>query len=371
LNIKKTSLYKKMAQIILKNLSKNFGKTEVIKNINLTIEDKEFVVFVGPSGCGKSTLLRLIAGLEEVSGGELFIDKELSNEVQPSQRGIAMVFQSYALYPHMTVAENLGFGLKNLKTKKEVIQEKVELAAKKLQIHTMLDKLPRQLSGGQRQRVAIGRSIVRNPRVFLFDEPLSNLDASLRVKMRLEIAKLHQELQNTTIYVTHDQLEAMTLATKIVVLNKGIVEQVGTPLEIYHQPQNLFVAKFIGMPQINLIKVSEFDTKKKMLEIVLPGGQKCKIPIKKEIHANCKSLTLGVRPCDLSCSKKEYFIEAKLTATENLGNELYGYFTTKLEEFLCVTENANNQFSKIGSVSKCYFDSKDCYIFDDNGLCIT
>lgn len=360
-----------MAGIILKNVSKDFGKTKVIKDISLEIKSKEFVVFVGPSGCGKSTLLRLITGLEEIDSGELWIDGVLSNNIHPAQRNLSMVFQSYALYPHMSVEENLSFGLKNLKTNKKEIKEKVEKAAHKLQIHNMLHKLPKQLSGGQRQRVAIGRSIVRNPKVFLFDEPLSNLDATLRVRMRLEIAKLHKELQNTTIYVTHDQLEAMTLATKIVVLNNGIVEQSASPLEIFQKPKNLFVARFIGLPQINLIKITQFDYDKKMLKIKLPQKQELKISLQKELPSNAKTLTLGIRPQEFSCSKKQFFIESKLTAIENLGNELYVYLTMQNQDLLCITESTNTLLPSLGSSLKCYFDMSSCYVFDNNELCIT
>ena len=243
-----------MAHVEITNLFKRFGTVEVLKDINLDIKSGEFVVFVGPSGCGKSTLLRCVAGLETISDGILEIDGEVVNHRPPSRRGIAMVFQSYALYPHMNVRDNMSYALKLQNLPKQQIAEKVAAAAEVLQLTPYLDRLPKQLSGGQRQRVAIGRAIVRNPRVFLFDEPLSNLDAALRVSMRIEIAKLHESLEDVTmIYVTHDQVEAMTLADRIVVLRAGIIEQVGSPMELYEQPDNLFVAGFIGSPAMNMV----------------------------------------------------------------------------------------------------------------------
>ena len=243
-----------MAEIVLEKITKSFGNLEVIKGVDLKIERGEFMVFVGPSGCGKSTLLRLISGLESITSGELLFDDSAMNNVVPSKRGIAMVFQSYALYPHMKVFDNMAFGMKLAKAGSEEVRRRVEDAAKMLQIEHLLDRLPKQLSGGQRQRVAIGRAIVRDPRVFLFDEPLSNLDAALRVATRLEIAKLHRSMDNVTmIYVTHDQVEAMTLADRICVLRDGIVEQVGTPLELYESPDSLFVAGFIGSPKMNFL----------------------------------------------------------------------------------------------------------------------
>lgn len=243
-----------MAKIELKNVKKSYGAVDVIKGIDLTIEKGEFMVFVGPSGCGKSTLLRLISGLEEITSGDMLFDAERVNNVLPSQRGIAMVFQSYALYPHMTVYDNMAFGMKLAKASPEAMKQRVLEAAKLLQIDHLLDRLPKQLSGGQRQRVAIGRAIVRDPRVFLFDEPLSNLDAALRVQTRLEIAKLHHSMSDVTmIYVTHDQVEAMTLADRIAVLRDGKLEQVGTPAELYENPNSIFVAGFIGSPKMNFL----------------------------------------------------------------------------------------------------------------------
>ncbi|HZP18746.1 MAG TPA: sn-glycerol-3-phosphate ABC transporter ATP-binding protein UgpC [Bauldia sp.] len=243
-----------MADVSLAGVSKSFGSVQVLKDINLDVKDGEFVVFVGPSGCGKSTLLRIIAGLERVSAGEIRIGGERVNDVPPAGRKIAMVFQSYALYPHMTVYRNMAFGLKFTRAGKAEVDRRVRHAAEILQLTPYLDRKPRALSGGQRQRVAIGRAIVRDPAVFLFDEPLSNLDAALRINTRIEIAKLQRDLKATTIYVTHDQVEAMTLASKIVVINQGRIEQIGSPLDLYHRPANLFVAGFIGSPKMNFIK---------------------------------------------------------------------------------------------------------------------
>src|SRR4051794_15645140 len=245
-----------MARVELKNVSKSFGSTEVIRDISFAIEEGEFAVFVGPSGCGKSTLLRMIAGLEETTDGEIFIGGNDVTDEEPADRGVAMVFQSYALYPHMTVADNMSFGLRMKRRPKAEIADKVGRAAKILQLEDYLQRRPAQLSGGQRQRVAIGRAIVRDPKVFLFDEPLSNLDAELRVQMRVELAKLHRVLGNTMIYVTHDQTEALTMADRIVVLRGGRIEQIGTPLSLYQDPDNAFVAGFIGSPRMNFLSAS-------------------------------------------------------------------------------------------------------------------
>jgi multiple sugar transport system ATP-binding protein len=245
-----------VASVELRNIGKSFGKVQAVDNVSLAIGDRELVVFVGPSGCGKSTLLRMIAGLETISSGELFIGGKPMNTVAAADRGIAMVFQSYALYPHMTVAENMGFALKMIGTPKAEVDRKVAAAAKTLQLEALLDRKPRQLSGGQRQRVAIGRAITRSPDVFLFDEPLSNLDADLRAQMRVEIARLHAELGTTMIYVTHDQVEAMTLADRIIILNDGRVEQQGSPMELYERPANRFVAGFLGQPKMNFLPAS-------------------------------------------------------------------------------------------------------------------
>ena len=268
-----------MAEVTLTKIRKSFGDLEIIKGVDIEIKDNEFVVFVGPSGCGKSTLLRLVAGLEDISSGDMSIDGAIVNDLPPAQRGIAMVFQSYALYPHMTVEENMAFGLKLAKESRESIAKKVGDASRILQLEHLMKRKPKELSGGQRQRVAIGRAIVRKPKVFLFDEPLSNLDAALRVQMRIEIAKLHEDLDATMIYVTHDQVEAMTLADKIVVLNAGVVEQVGTPLELYHHPSNLFVAGFIGSPKMNFMKTTVTQASGTTATVTLPGGATIAVPV--------------------------------------------------------------------------------------------
>ncbi|WP_419728325.1 ABC transporter ATP-binding protein [Lichenicola sp.] len=285
-----------MATLSLRNLKKAYGPVEVIKGINLDIVDREFVVFVGPSGCGKSTLLRMIAGLEEITSGELMIDEKRVNEVGPADRGLAMVFQSYALYPHMTVAQNMGFALRLAKVPKTERDAKVAEAARILQLGPYLERKPKDLSGGQRQRVAIGRAIVRDPKVFLFDEPLSNLDAALRGQMRIELSRLHDDLNATMIYVTHDQIEAMTMADKIVVLQAGRIEQVGSPLELYHNPANLFVAGFIGSPRMNMLPVTVSGIGPGSVEVALPSGARVLLPADTGGLHDGLALTLGIRP---------------------------------------------------------------------------
>lgn len=274
-----------MATVSLKDVKKSFGATDVIHGITTDIEDGEFIVIVGPSGCGKSTLLRMVAGLETVSGGEVFIGGDLANEKEPMDRDIAMVFQNYALYPHMSVRQNMGYGLKIAKMPKDEINAKVEAAAKLLQLDALLDRKPKQLSGGQRQRVAMGRAIVREPAVFLFDEPLSNLDAKLRVQMRLEIKELQSKLGITSLYVTHDQVEAMTMADRMIVMHAGIAEQIGTPLEVYETPRTLFAAQFIGSPAMNLVDADVKEGK------VFFGGH----PVGDAVGAD-GPVKLGVRP---------------------------------------------------------------------------
>ena len=268
-----------MATLTLRDIQKSYGSLSVIKSLDLEVADREFVVFVGPSGCGKSTLLRMIAGLEEISGGDLIIDGQRMNDIGPADRGLAMVFQSYALYPHMTVRQNMGFALRLARVPKAEREKKVDEAARILQLEPYLDRKPGQMSGGQRQRVAIGRAIVRNPKIFLFDEPLSNLDAALRGQMRIELARLHEELQATMIYVTHDQIEAMTMADKIVVLQAGVIEQVGTPLQLYHHPANLFVAGFIGSPRMNFLKGRVAGLDGTGVAVELAGGALIAVPV--------------------------------------------------------------------------------------------
>jgi multiple sugar transport system ATP-binding protein len=289
-----------MAHIELRKLRKAFGGHEVIRDVNLMVEPGEFMVFVGPSGCGKSTLLRLIAGLEDISGGDLLFDGVRVNNLVPSRRGIAMVFQSYALYPHMTVFDNMAFGLRLAKSSSETVAEKVTRAAKMLQIEPLLGRYPRELSGGQRQRVAIGRAITRDPRVFLFDEPLSNLDAALRVQTRIEIARLHRAMARVTmVYVTHDQVEAMTMADRICVLRDGRIEQVGTPVDLYERPENLFVATFIGSPQMNVLKG--------------PAA------------AACGAAAIGLRPEHLALDAGEARWRGRVVHVEELGADHLAY----------------------------------------------
>ena len=286
-----------MAEVEIKSVSKSFGAVEVLTDVNLKIGSGEFVVFVGPSGCGKSTLLRMITGLETESSGDLFIDGQRVNDVDPARRGTAMVFQSYALYPHMTVAENMGFGLKMAGEPKASIREKVEQAAAILRLEQLLNRRPGQLSGGQKQRVAIGRAIVRKPKVFLFDEPLSNLDAELRVQMRAELIDLHRRLGATMIYVTHDQVEAMTLADRIVVMNGGVVQQYGRPLDLYDDPDNRFVAGFIGSPKMNFLDASVQEVGADHVTLAGVGGNDRSLRVAfRGFDASVKNVTLGVRP---------------------------------------------------------------------------
>src|SRR5437870_12889585 len=288
-----------MAQVALRNIVKTFDKTPAVQGIDLDIADREFIVLVGPSGCGKSTTLRMIAGLEEATSGEIYIGDQLVNDVPPKDRDIAMVFQNYALYPHMTVFENMSFGLRLKKFPKAEIKERVQGAARILDITELLDRRPKQLSGGQRQRVAMGRAIVRNPKVFLFDEPLSNLDAKLRVQMRTEIKRVHQKVRTTTVYVTHDQVEAMTLADRVVVMNRGTIEQIGTPLDLYHAPVTRFVAGFIGSPAMNFIPC-RLEEANGALQVRL--GDQIALPVPEtrgaryRPHVGRERLTLGLRP---------------------------------------------------------------------------
>jgi multiple sugar transport system ATP-binding protein len=327
------------SDVRLRGIKKQYGKVAVIHGIDLDIEPGEFVVFVGPSGCGKTTLLRMIAGLEEISDGDLSITGERVNDLQPSQRGVAMVFQSYALYPHKTVYDNMAFGLKIAKVPKQEIERRVHEASEVLQITEYLKRLPKALSGGQRQRVAIGRAIVRDPKVFLFDEPLSNLDAALRTKMRVELKTLHRRLGATMIYVTHDQVEAMTLADKIVVLNKGRVEQVGAPLELYNKPASLFVAGFIGSPQMNFI-----------------NG---------EFAKRYEATTIGVRPEHFRVEEGGV-ITGILRHAEKLGNETFAYVTAgPLGEITARVDGTLNL--EDGATISLGFDAEHLYRFDDAG----
>ena len=361
-----------MASLSLQHINKTYPNGfQAVKDFNLEIEDKEFIIFVGPSGCGKSTTLRMIAGLEEISGGTLKIGDKVMNDVEPKDRDIAMVFQNYALYPHMTVYDNMAFGLKLRKVPKDQLDKAVREAARILDLEKLLDRKPKALSGGQRQRVAMGRAIVRNPKVFLMDEPLSNLDAKLRVQMRIEISKIHQRLGATIIYVTHDQTEAMTLGTRIVVMKDGVVQQVDTPQHLYEQPGNLFVAGFMGSPQMNFLdaqiaekggdliaKVGEYD-------VVIPAA---KAKVLKDGGYVGKTVVLGIRPEDIHDS--QMFIEASpsvpMTSTvkvyELLGAEVFLYFDVNGTQVTARVDPRTN--SKTGDTIKFAFDMEKSHFFD-------
>ena len=345
-----------MSKIVIKNLEKSFGDNKVINNFNIDINDGEFIVLVGPSGCGKSTLLRMISGLESINQGEIFLDEILINNLLPSKREIAMVFQSYALYPHMSVFENMSFGLKMEKINKDEINQKVNDAAATLQIKDLLERKPKQLSGGQRQRVAIGRAITRNPKVFLFDEPLSNLDAALRSEMRVEISKLHKKLKSNIIYVTRDQIEAMTLADRIVVLNKGIIEQFGTPAEIYSDPNNIFVAEFIGSPKMNIIKINkEQIVNSNTIELFKNKITFENFNFKDEIY-------LGIRPEDISIKNdREIKLDVKIDLIENLGFEKIIH--AKLSENQIIIKSSEDLSNKPLTIS---FSKDKVLFFDKN-----
>ena len=361
-----------MASLSLKNICKVYPNGFVaVKDFNLDVEDKEFVIFVGPSGCGKSTTLRMIAGLEEISSGELWIGDKLVNDVEPKDRDIAMVFQNYALYPHMTVYDNMAFGLKLRKVPRAEIDKLVHEAAKILGIEQLLDRKPKALSGGQRQRVAMGRAIVRNPKVFLMDEPLSNLDAKLRVQMRIEIQKLHQRLQATIIYVTHDQTEAMTLGTRIVVLKDGIIQQVDTPQALYDKPCNVFVAGFIGSPQMNLVDAKVVQTGNDV--VLIFGGNSVKLPEgKAKILIDNgyvdKTVIMGIRPEDLNDSEvvvnanPDCVIEATIKVYELLGAEVYLYFD--VDDTNCTARVNPRTTARPGDTIKLGIDMTKLHVFD-------
>ncbi|NUW61490.1 ABC transporter ATP-binding protein [Cronobacter muytjensii] len=356
-----------MSSIRLRNVTKRFGKTETLHNINLDIADGEFAVFVGPSGCGKSTLLRMIAGLEEVSDGEVLIGDEVMNDVAPAHRGVAMVFQSYALYPHMTVAENMGYGLKVNKVPKDQIRHQVEMVAKTLQLSHLLDRKPKQLSGGQRQRVAIGRAIVRNPQVFMFDEPLSNLDAELRVEMRLHIARLHQEMKTTMVYVTHDQVEAMTLADKIVVMNYGKVEQMGSPMELYYNPVNKFVAGFIGSPKMNFLPATVAHWEKGALDVTLSQGKTLRLALDTAPLKPGDAVTLGIRPEHLSTNAQaDVTLTFNCEVVERLGNNTYLFGQCYGHDNVKILLPGDVHFRPWQAV-EVGFSPRDCMVFDADG----
>ncbi|MET0941558.1 MAG: sn-glycerol-3-phosphate ABC transporter ATP-binding protein UgpC [Mesorhizobium sp.] len=357
-----------MAELTLRDVRKAYGNIEILHGIDLDIKSGEFIVFVGPSGCGKSTLLRAIAGLEDITSGTLQIAGETVNDVPPSKRGIAMVFQSYALYPHMTVYDNMAFGMKIARENKAEIDRRVRQAAEILQLTKFLERLPKALSGGQRQRVAIGRAIVRNPKVFLFDEPLSNLDAALRVATRIEIAKLKEQMSNTTmIYVTHDQVEAMTLADRIVVLKDGYVEQVGSPMELYKNPGNLFVAQFIGSPAMNILP-GTIDKTGKMTVVAHVGGRKANVPIETPASAAGAAISFGVRPEDLSAATgTDYLFEGVVDYVEQLGEVQLIYLDIGRGAEPLVTKLPGNATVERGAKLRLTADPGDLHIFDGNG----
>jgi multiple sugar transport system ATP-binding protein len=352
-------------RIVLNGVNKSFGDVTIIPSVDLEIDDGEFVVFVGPSGCGKSTLLRLIAGLEDTTGGRIEIDGVDVSDVPPAKRGLSMVFQSYALYPHMSVRGNIGFGLKMAGMPADVIRQKVEKAAATLNLTTYLDRKPRQLSGGQRQRVAIGRAIVREPKAFLFDEPLSNLDAALRVQMRLEIAQLHESLTTTMIYVTHDQIEAMTLADKIVVLNAGNIEQAGSPLELYHHPVNLFVAGFIGSPKMNFLTTQVRTAASDGVTVTLPGGRDVGVPVAAGTLRAGDKATLGVRPEHLKPAENGE-LAGDVIVAERLGGETYLYIRSADEPLFVVQADGDNP-TRVHDRVAVRIDPETCHLFDADG----
>lgn len=354
----------KMGNIQLKNMQKKFGKDVIaVDDFNLTIQEKEFLVLVGPSGCGKSTALRMIAGLEEISNGEIYIDGKIVNDVLPKDRDIAMVFQNYALYPHMTVYDNMAFGLKLRKFKKAEIRDRVDRAANILGLEDLLDRQPKALSGGQRQRVALGRAIVRNPKVFLMDEPLSNLDAKLRVQMRSEIQKLHQRLQTTTIYVTHDQTEAMTMATRLAVMKDGVIQQVGRPKDVYDFPENIFVGGFIGSPSMNFLEGALTENSFKI------GDVDVKIPDKKmnllrRLGYVGKEMILGIRPEDVKLNNGDR--KAEITTVVDVA-ELMGYETvvySKIADQDLVARLSSRQGFQSGTMLDLVLDMDNCHFFD-------
>ena len=351
-----------MSEVIIEKLCKSYGPVEVLQDIDLTVEDGSFVVLVGPSGCGKSTLLRSIAGLEPVMSGSMTIGGKIVNNLPPAQREIAMVFQSYALYPHMDVYNNMAFGLKFAKTPKAEIDVRVNEAARILQLEALLKRRPRELSGGQRQRVAIGRAIVRKPQVFLFDEPLSNLDAALRINTRVEIAKLHKMLKATIVYVTHDQVEAMTLADKIVVMNKGRIEQTGKPLDLYYKPANLFVAGFIGSPAMNFLSA----TVKKGGALTLADGQELKV----KLPASCKSgdaVTLGCRPEHMTLdSSSALKLKGTIDIIERLGESGFAHVRLPAGQTI-IAEVRGDPGTSSGKATSVSLDAGHIHIFDKQG----
>ncbi|MDF2373597.1 MAG: ABC transporter ATP-binding protein [Rhizobiaceae bacterium] len=354
-----------MVAIRLEGIRKAFGTVEVLNGIDLTVEDGEFVVFVGPSGCGKSTLLRIIAGLEEASAGELFFDTKQITNVAPAQRGVAMVFQSYALYPHMTVADNMTMSMRLSGIPKKQRRIRAEEVAEMLQLSPLLDRKPAQLSGGQRQRVAIGRAIVRNPDVFLFDEPLSNLDAALRIETRVGISQLHRTLGNTMVYVTHDQVEAMTMADRIVILDQGQIAQVGAPMDLYHHPANAFVAGFIGSPKMNFIPVTEVSRGKNSLRLALSTGEEFELGL--HLTHDDQVVLLGIRPENLKVDPDGQ-IAGTVTAVERLGSETLIYVA--VGDATYVEKSTSDISPSIGGSVRLLIPDQPVHLFKANGQAI-
>ncbi|MCL7940296.1 sn-glycerol-3-phosphate ABC transporter ATP-binding protein UgpC [Halomonas sp. ATCH28] len=353
-----------MASVTLEKLNKTFGHDHIIKDVDLQVGNGEFVVFVGPSGCGKSTLLRLIAGLESISDGELKIGADVVNDLPPRERGVGMVFQSYALYPHMTVYENMAFGLKLAKMAKETVDDRVMATARILQLEELLHRKPKELSGGQRQRVAMGRAMAREPRILLFDEPLSNLDASLRVQMRNEIARLHHRLGSTMIYVTHDQVEAMTLADKIVVLRDGRIEQVGSPQMLYQQPATKFVAGFIGSPTMNFMPAELLGGSEEGCRVRAPGLGELALPQDASGEKKAASLSLGVRPEHLRLAEADGENAFEIVNVEFLGNEVYVYLEPKAGDSLLIHRSEAPSRWKLGQRVALVPDLEHVHLFN-------
>ena len=364
-----------MADIRMRSVCKSFKDVRVIERVDLDIEDGEFAVFVGPSGCGKSTLLRLVAGLEDITSGEMTIGGKKVNHVPPSKRGVAMVFQSYALYPHMTIFENMAFGLKLAKEDSGEIKERVNWAAKILQMEHLLERLPKELSGGQRQRVAIGRAIVRKPGVFLFDEPLSNLDAALRVQTRIEISKLHHDLGASMIYVTHDQVEAMTLADKIVLLNagkavieEGSVAQIGPPLELYHHPVNMFVAGFIGSPKMNFLPGTLAAIETNLAVVALPDGTTVRAAVDASTAHLGQAVTLGIRPEHITLANDgENVAQAQVAYVEHLGESSFIYTQVQGIESPVILRQEGDTTAKMGDRLALGLAPQHCHLFNQQG----
>ncbi|MES2932739.1 MAG: sn-glycerol-3-phosphate ABC transporter ATP-binding protein UgpC [Pseudomonadota bacterium] len=361
-----------MANLSLRGIQKSYtADTQIIKGLDLEVADGEFIVFVGPSGCGKSTLLRMIAGLEDITSGELRIGGELVNDVPPANRGVAMVFQSYALYPHMTVAQNMGFALKLAGTSSDKIRTAVGDVAEILQITHLLDRKPKALSGGERQRVAIGRAIVRKPKVFLFDEPLSNLDASLRVQMRIELSKLHEELGTTMIYVTHDQVEAMTLGERIAVFNKGHMEQVGAPLELYRNPDNQFVAGFLGSPKMNFVPCNATRSGSDGLTLEVSGGNALHLPSSLNTITANEEIMLGIRPEDIQFVSPDQGFKVRVDLLEHLGDSEIVYGTlVGTKSTVAIKRHGHDASLKAGSIVGIRPNTNNAMLFGKNGQTI-